>query len=167
MDEPGPLGRLVQRLLRRPVGALVRQALDEQWNDAVLYRYVVHGDPGRLHIDPTAVVNNALFNVASGTITVGRYAFFGHSVAVLTGTHDVAAFDRERQTTVPKTGRDVVIGQGAWVASHALVFGPCVIGEHAVVAGGSLVTTDVPAYTVVAGRPAKPLRTISRPPAAG
>jgi acetyltransferase-like isoleucine patch superfamily enzyme len=36
-----------------------------------------------------------------------------------------------------------------------LVFGPVTIGEHAVVAGGSLVRADVDPYTVVAGRPAK------------
>ncbi|MGH3665304.1 MAG: acyltransferase [Egibacteraceae bacterium] len=159
--------RLVQRALRRPVAVLVRQALDEQWNDAVLYRHLVHGDPARLHVDPTAVVNNALFNLASGDITVGRYAFFGHNVAVLTGTHDIERFHRARQKTVPKTGRDVVIGDGAWLASHTLVFGPSVIGEHAVVAGGSLVLGDVPPYTVVAGRPAEPIRAIDRPPSAG
>jgi len=44
---------------------------------------------------------------------------------------------------VPKTGRDVVIGRGAWVSSNALVLGPCRIGEHAVVAAASVVTADV------------------------
>jgi hypothetical protein len=39
--------------------------------DDELYRYRVHGDPGRLHLDPTAVVNNALFNLSAGEITVG------------------------------------------------------------------------------------------------
>ena len=56
---------------------------------------------------PTAVVNDALFNLSSGEITVGEYAFFGHGVGVLTGTRDVTAFDRVRQVAVPKSGRDV------------------------------------------------------------
>jgi acetyltransferase-like isoleucine patch superfamily enzyme len=41
-----------------------------------------------------------------------------------------------------------------------LVLGPCRIGEHAVVAAGSLVTRDVASYTVVAGRPATLVRRI-------
>ena len=56
-----------------------------------------------------------------------------------------------------------MIGEGVWLASHVLVLGPLTIGEHAVVAGGSLVREDVPPYTVVAGRPAKVVRTIPRP----
>jgi acetyltransferase-like isoleucine patch superfamily enzyme len=41
-----------------------------------------------------------------------------------------------------------------------MVLGPCVIGAHAVVGGGSLVMGDVEPYTIVAGSPAKVLRTI-------
>ena len=112
------------------------------------------------------MVNNALFNVSGGTITVGKDAFFGHDVAILTGTHDIEKFGRERQLAFPRSGRDVVIGEGVWLASHVLVLGPLTIGEHAVVAGGSLVREDVAPYTVVAGRPAKVVKTIARPDAA-
>jgi tetrahydrodipicolinate N-acetyltransferase len=54
----------------------------------------------------------------------------------------------------------VVIEEGVWVASHALVLGPVRIGKHAVVAAGSLVLEDVAPYTVVAGRPAKVIKKI-------
>ena len=156
------LDRVVQRLLARPVRAIVDQALDES-----LYRYQVHGNRSRLHIDPTAVVNNALFNLSAGDITVGPYAFFGHNVSVLTGTHDINQFNKERQMSFPGSGRDVVIHEGVWLASNAVVIGPCQIGEHAVVAAGSLVLRDVAPYTVVAGSPAKVVRTIERRAAAG
>ena len=97
---------------------------------------------------------------AGGDITIGEYAFFGHEVAVLTGTHDITEFGRQRQTTFPRSGRDVVIEEGVWVASHAMVLGPVRIGRHAVVAAGSLVLDDVAPYTVVAGRPAKVIKKI-------
>jgi acetyltransferase-like isoleucine patch superfamily enzyme len=151
--------RLLQRLLGPTVEGLVGKALDEQGVDR-LYRYRVHGDRSRLHIDPSAVVNNALFNLSSGDISIGRHAFFGHNVAVLTGTHDITLFGQQRQATIPSTGRDVVVEEGAWIASDALVLGPCTIGAHAVVGAGSLVTADVDAYAVVAGRPAKKLRSV-------
>ena len=50
-----------------------------------------------------------------------------------------------------------------WLATQVLVLGPVTIGEHAVVAGGSLVREDVAPYTIVAGRPAKVVKTIARP----
>jgi acetyltransferase-like isoleucine patch superfamily enzyme len=132
--------------------------------DPALFRPLVYGDPARLHIASTAVVNNALFNLSSGEITVGEYAFFGHNVSILTGTHDFTKFGAERQVAVPKSGRDVVIEEGAWVSSNAIVVAPCRIGAHAVVGVGSLVLGDVEPYTVVAGSPARVLRTIPRPP---
>jgi acetyltransferase-like isoleucine patch superfamily enzyme len=106
------------------------------------------------------VVNNALFNLESGDITVSEFAFFGHNVSVLTGTHDFRRFDKERQDSIPRTGRDIVIGRGAWLASDVLVLGPCIIGKHAVVGAGSLVTHDVEPYTIVSGRPARMIRRI-------
>ena len=166
------------RLLERLLGPLVRQTVDREL-DAALARHLstaahvppndllehqmVYGDRAKLHVHPTAVLNNALFNLSSGQITVEEYAFFGHNVSVLTGTHDVTKFDRARQIGVPKTGRDVVIERGAWVSSNALVLGPCRIGRHAVVAAASVVTEDVPPYAVVAGTPAKVIRTIPQP----
>lgn len=109
----------------------------------------------------TAIVNNALFNMSGGTITVGEHAFFGHDVAVLTGTHDIEQFGRVRQLAFPRSGRDVVIGEGVWLASHVLVLGPVAIGAHAVVAGGSLVRSDVAPDTVVAGGPAKVVKVLT------
>ena len=168
----GMLHALLGRLLGRVVDERVRAALTEHKvhdphvppND-LLEHARVYGDRAKLHLHPTAVVNDALFNLSSGEITVGEYAFFGHGVSVLTGTHDITKFDRERQVGVPKTGRDVVIERGAWVSTNALVLGPCTVGEHAVVAAASVVMGDVAPYTVVAGIPAKPVKTIPRPDA--
>lgn len=124
----------------------------------------VYGDGRKLHVHPTAVVNDALFNTSSGEITVEEYAFFGHAVSVLCGTHDPHVFGRARQLSGPGYGCDVVVGRGAWVSSHALLLGPCRVGEHAVVAAGSVVTTDVPPFAVVGGVPARLLRLIEARP---
>jgi acetyltransferase-like isoleucine patch superfamily enzyme len=149
--------------LRRGAAAVGRPPGARPTEDPALFRPLVYGDPERLHIAPTAVVNNALFNLSSGEITIGEYAFFGHNVSVLTGTHDWTKFGAERQVAVPKSGRDVVIEEGVWVSSNAIVVAPCRIGAHAVVGVASLVLGDVEAYTVVAGNPARVLRTIPRP----
>jgi acetyltransferase-like isoleucine patch superfamily enzyme len=120
----------------------------------------VFGDLGRLEIHPTAVVNNALFNTESGRIVVGEWAFFGFRVMVLTGTHDISKRGEARQSAVPSQARDIVIESGAWVASGAIILGPCTIGESAVVAAGAVVTGDVPPLVVVGGVPARVIRDV-------
>jgi acetyltransferase-like isoleucine patch superfamily enzyme len=133
--------------------------------DPALFRPLIYGDPARLHIAPTAIVNNALINLSSGDVTIGEFAFFGHNVSILTGTHDWTTFGAERQVAVPTSGRDVVIEEGAWLSSSVIVVAPCRIGAHSVVGVASLVMGDVEPYTVVAGSPAKVLRQIPRPDA--
>ena len=163
-------GKAFDRFLVPRLEALVRRALADHEHrfphaaeEDPLTKPLVHGEESRLHVAPTAIVNNALFNLSSGHITVGEHAFFGHNVSVLTGTHDVKKFGAERQTASPKEGRDVVIGEGVWVASNATVLGPCTIGDHAVVGACSLVQDDVAPYAVVAGIPAKEIRRLEPP----
>jgi acetyltransferase-like isoleucine patch superfamily enzyme len=162
-------GRLIERLLA-PFERLVQRAIAEHEDrrphaepDDPLTRRLVHGDETRLHVAPTAVVNNATFNLSAGQVTVRDHAFFGHHVSVLTGTHDVDRFGAERQKAHPTEGRDVVIGEGVWVASNATIIGPCTIGDHAVVGACALVQSDVEPYTIVAGVPAKEIRRIEHP----
>jgi acetyltransferase-like isoleucine patch superfamily enzyme len=73
---------------------------------------------------------------------------------LLTGVHHVEVLGVDRQLAVPKSGRDIVVEEGAWVASGAIVLGPCRIGRDAVVAAGAVVTKDVPSRAIVAGNPA-------------
>ena len=129
--------------------------LDGYVERKLLSQHLVYGDRARLQIAATAVVNNALFNLSSGRVIVEDYAFFGHNVCLLTGTHDYCEFDMARQQAIPPSGRDIIVGRGAWIASGAIVLGPAVIGEHAVVAAGSVVDADVPPYAIVAGTPAR------------
>lgn len=52
----------------------------------------------------------------------------------------------------------VHIGHDVWIGHGAIVLPGRNIGTGAIVAAGAIVTKDVPAYTIVAGNPAKPIR---------
>lgn len=64
---------------------------------------------------------------------------------------DAAFFDWRRSHAV-------TIGHDVWIGHGAIVLAGRSIGTGAVVAGGAVVTKDVPAYTIVAGNPARPIR---------
>jgi acetyltransferase-like isoleucine patch superfamily enzyme len=129
--------------------------------NSVYKKHHIYGDASRVNISKTANVNNALFNVASGDIVVEDYAFCGHNVVLITGTHDYNKKGNDRQTTIPLTGRDIIIKSGVWIGSNSVILGPCMIGENAVIAAHSLVNKDVPPNTIVGGSPAKHLKTIA------
>ncbi len=57
----------------------------------------------------------------------------------------------------PVTSRGIHIGRDVWVGARAGIVDGVTIGDHAVVGMGAVVTRDVPAWTIVAGNPARPI----------
>lgn len=128
----------------------------------LMYVPRIFGDRNRLIVGQSVVLNDVLINTSSGKVVINDFAFLGHNVSLLTGTHDYHQTELARQTAIPDDGRDIVIGQGAWLASNVTVIGPCNIGEHSVIAAGAVVTKDVPSYSVYGGIPARLIDTIER-----
>lgn len=118
------------------------------------------GDESRVHVGKEVNLVNTLFNVVCGDVYIGDYAFFGHNVCVLTGTHTISSYGKDRQIGVPSDGRDIYIGKGVWIASNATVLGPCNIGENAVIGVGSVVMGDVKPGWFYAGIPARPIKPV-------
>lgn len=58
----------------------------------------------------------------------------------------------------PVTTRPIVIEAECWIGANAVITAGVTIGKHSVVAGGSVVTKDVPPYSVVGGNPARILK---------
>lgn len=140
--------------------SLVQEHFDQRIKDVTLNQYRVFGDAKRLILSQNCIVNNALFNLSSGNIIIGEYVFFGHNVSLITGTHNCNKFGIERMCDYPKEANDILIEEGAWIASNVTVLGPCKIGKHSVVAAGAVVKGDVPSYHIVAGIPAKTIKEI-------
>jgi acetyltransferase-like isoleucine patch superfamily enzyme len=124
----------------------------------------IFGNARRVHVHPSAVngMQNTLFNVSSGDIYVDERAFCGHNVMLITGTHDYRLMGEPRHAAL-KTGRDIRIGKHVWLCSGVTVLGDVSIGDNAVVAAGSIVTsgTRIPAEQVWAEIPAKYIKQIS------
>jgi acetyltransferase-like isoleucine patch superfamily enzyme len=127
----------------------------------LMYVPRVFGDRNRLSLGENVVLNDALINTSSGLVTLQNFAFCGHGVCLLTGTHDYHQTNTGRQAGIVQQGRDIVIHEGVWLGSNVTVLGPCVIGAHSVVAAGSVVVHDVEAYAIYAGVPARKIKSIN------
>lgn len=122
-------------------------------------------DKSRVIVGTNVSLVNTLMNVIAGTIRIGDNAFFGHNVSLLTGTHDIDLKGLGRRVDFPLSGNDISIGRGVWVASNALVLGPCEIGDNTVIAAGSVVLPGkYEADCIYAGVPAKLVRRLASTP---
>lgn len=92
-------------------------------------------------------------------IIIEKDVFTGHNVALLTSGHDYNLFGEDRKRSTVK--EPIHIKEGAWIGSFAIILKGVTVGKHSVIGAGSVVTKDVPDYTVVAGVPAKIIKYIS------
>lgn len=90
-----------------------------------------------------------------GGITIGDDAFIAPHVQLITENHGISP-DRRRYLT----SQPIVIGNNVWIGAGAIVLPGVTIGDNAVVGAGSVVTKNVEANTVVAGDPAKPIKSV-------
>jgi acetyltransferase-like isoleucine patch superfamily enzyme len=118
----------------------------------------VHSDHGvDLRLGANVFVNHGCTLNDIGGIEIGDDTMLGPNVSLLTSGHPVAVADRRAGITVAP----IVIGSDVWIGAGATVLGGVTIGDGAVVAAGAVVTHDVPPATLVAGVPARVLRSLA------
>ena len=102
------------------------------------------------------VINfNAVF-LDGGGITIGNHTLIGPNCQLLTPDHPHDYM--ERRKTI-ETGLPVRIGDDCWLGGGVTVCPGVTIGNRVIVGAGSVVTHDIPDDVVVAGNPAKIIKT--------
>jgi acetyltransferase-like isoleucine patch superfamily enzyme len=95
-------------------------------------------------------------------VTIEDQVFVGHGVTFINDSFPRATTPTgDLQTENDWKVEATLVKKGASIGSGATILANVVIGEHAIVGAGSVVTRDVPAHTIVAGNPAKCLRSIT------
>jgi acetyltransferase-like isoleucine patch superfamily enzyme len=104
-----------------------------------------------------------------GKLHIGRYCSFAGGVEVLLGgnhrtdwvtTYPFNALhpDARHIKGHPSTNGDVNIGNDVWVGQRCVILSGVTVGDGACLAAESVVTRDVPPYSIVGGNPAKIIR---------
>ena len=149
---PGRIGWIVRRLAFRPFF----QRAGKGWHigefcsiQRVQYFQIGH----RFAIGRFCVIN------ALGGIILGDYSGIGPFVQIMSSTHN---FRKEKITGLPiglsprpLETAPVIIEKHVWVGAGTIILPGVRIGENAIIAAGATVIKDVPAFSMVAGVPAK------------
>lgn len=107
-------------------------------------------------IGRNTVINQGCWIDGRGGLSIGSNVNISRGAWILGGDHDID------DPYLATRFAPVEIGDRVFVGARAIVFAGVTLGEGAVVAAGAVVTKDVAPYTVVAGVPAKPIRTRPR-----
>lgn len=168
--------RLRRGLLSRGMRLVYARALGSMGKRCRIFPGVYFANPGNVHLGDDVLVDfdcSFLCEVPAGFLRVGNGVQFnpnssidfaggmiiGDDALVSEGaivyTHDHGLDPRSAPVA-----SQLSIGKGAWIGARSIILPSVnVIGDYAVVGAGAIVTKDVPAGAVVAGNPAKVVRT--------
>lgn len=91
---------------------------------------------------------------ASEEIRVGSDCAIAWGLTLIdTDFHSVKIDNKERKNSAP-----IKIGNHVWIGANCSILKGVTIGEHSVIAAGSIITSDIPPGSVAAGNPAKVIK---------
>jgi len=89
-------------------------------------------------------------------VKIGNNCMIGPNVGIYTAGHSIEPKDRNKSGyAIP-----IHIGDDVWIGGSCTILPGITIGDNSIVAAGSIVTKDVPSNTVVAGNPARVIKSI-------
>lgn len=90
-------------------------------------------------------------------VEIGSNVIMGPDVKIYCRNHNYNRLDIPIQKQ-GKTTRKTIIGNDVWIGANVLITAGVKVGDHAILAGGAVVTKDVPSYAIVGGNPAKVIK---------
>lgn len=108
-----------------------------------------------IRIGKNVFINFGCTFMDRGGITIGDNAFIAPHVSLITENHGLPADKRKLLISKP-----IVIGNNVWIGANATVLQGITIGDNAVIGADSVVTKDVPENSVVAGNPARIIKSL-------
>ena len=100
-----------------------------------------------------------LHNTIIGPVDIGSHVNLAQGITVTALNHNFGDTDKRIDEQGVSTN-PVTIEDDVWIGANAVILPGVTIGEHCVVAAGSVVTKDVPPHSLVAGVPAKVMKQI-------
>jgi len=94
-------------------------------------------------------------------VIIGNRVMFGPSVSIYAATHETGVQSRRANI---EYAHKVVIGDDCWIGGNSTILAGVSIGEGCTVGAGSVVTKDVPPFSVVAGCPARIIKKVELVP---
>ena len=112
------------------------------------------GDGGLLEIGESTFINAGVSISASRHVHIGDRCEIGPGVLIMDNDFHVPGSLSGSSVSQP-----IRIGDGVWIGARAIVLKGVTVGDAATIAAGSVVTSDVAPHTLVAGVPARTVRT--------
>ena len=94
----------------------------------------------------------------SALVTIGDRAMIGPNVGIYCATHETEVESRRQNIEYAK---EVTIGDDCWIGGNVVILPGVHIGQGCTIGASSVVTKDVPAWSVAVGSPARVVKKVA------
>jgi acetyltransferase-like isoleucine patch superfamily enzyme len=119
----------------------------------------VIGEYSNITLKKNAEITNNCFLLAKDKITIGENSTLAYQTTILTSAYPNGPYNKLSKI-YPRVEAPVTIGKNSWICARAVILPGVTIGNYCVIAAGAVVTKDVPDYSVVAGVPARVVKSL-------
>ena len=112
-----------------------------------------------IHTHGFAFINYNCVMLDTSPINIGENAFIGPGTCLSCAGHPI--YPSERIVEGISTSKPITIENDVWIGANCTVFGGVTIGAGTVIGGGSVVTKDIPDWSIAAGNPCRVIRKIT------
>lgn len=123
--------------------------------------WITVGDEGRIRIGEGCFLNLGVMVAAQGLVEIGDHCMFANGCFVTDANHRFTDLD----TPITWQGFDskgpTRVGANVWCGANVVITSGVTVGDRCVIGANSVVTKDLPAYSIAAGAPASVLRSFA------
>lgn len=110
-----------------------------------------------IHVGENFYANFGCVILDVAEVHIGKNCFIAPQVGIYTATHPINPIARANGL---EYGKPIQIGDDCWIGGHATINPGVSLGNHVVVASGAVVTKSFADNVVIAGNPAKIIKTV-------
>jgi acetyltransferase-like isoleucine patch superfamily enzyme len=114
----------------------------------------------RIRIGEGTFLNLGVMVAAAELVEIGDHCMFANGCFITDADHRFDDPDRPVPWQGFTSQGPTRVGDNVWCGAHVVITSGVTIGERCVIGANSVVTTDIPSFSVAAGVPARVLRTI-------
>jgi acetyltransferase-like isoleucine patch superfamily enzyme len=101
--------------------------------------------------------------VAGRSIEIGEQTLLGAGCMILDNDFHAPGTEFTWLTEYSKNSKPIKIGRGCFIGARSIILKGVTLGDRVIIGAGSVVTKDIPAFSIAAGNPARVVGTISTP----
>ncbi len=91
-------------------------------------------------------------------VRIGDYVLMASHILITAENHGMDPNSDLYYIEQPLEGRTVLIGDGCWIGEKVIILPGVTIGEKSIIGAGSVVTKDIPPYSIAVGNPARVIK---------